>query len=370
MFIAALSLPSCFKEEAPNAECDILQAVLHLDQKEITEYLYNPSDTLVNVDYSNHEINFSIKAGTNVQLMAPHFVLTEGATISPESGSIQDFSKGKVKYTVTSEDGNWQREYLVGFSASILVPKFDFEEFRLEPKGNYYQWYSQLEDGSYVNNWASGNQGYTLGAPEGTTPEKYPTSYSKDGVNGCCLKLTTMSTGAMGAMFEKPIAGGSCWLGEFDFSKSLTESMKSINFGVAFNKKPLEITGYYKFKAGPVVTDKNMKKHPEVKDEPDIFAVLFINHDKDGNPICLYSDNVKTSPQLVAIAQVQNMQECDTWLEFKAEFKYLKPIDPELLVKQGYSLSIMFNSSKEGDIFYGAVGSQLMVDSVEVTCEK
>ena len=101
---ASLCLTSCFKKEAPNAECDILQAHLHLDDNTIAEYLYNPSDTLVNVPYSSKEIIFTIKGNADLTHMAPLFVLTEGATVSPESGSIHDFSNGKkVKYTVTSE---------------------------------------------------------------------------------------------------------------------------------------------------------------------------------------------------------------------------------------------------------------------------
>ena len=368
LFIAVLGVTSCFKEEAPNAECDILEATLHLSPGEINKYLYNPSDTLVQVDYASHEIKFTVKPGTEIKMMAPTFKMTEGATIHPESGSLQDFSKGKVKYTVTSESGEWQREYMVGFSASTIIPQWEFEKFELEPKGKYYQWYSRMQDGGLVSNWASGNQGYTLGAPKNTTPEDYPSSFSKDGVNGYCLKLTTLSTGSMGATFKKPIAGGSLWLGEFDFSKSLTDSPKSINFGIAFDRKPLKLTGYYKFTPGPVVTDKNMDPQPGVVDEPDIFAVLFINHDQEGKPICLYSDNVKTSPQLVAIAQVTGLKACDTWQQFEADFNYLKPIDPVKLAQQGYSLSVMFNSSKKGDVFYGAIGSQLCIDCVEVIC--
>ena len=53
-----------------------------------------------------------MKAGTNLSSLAPVIKVSEGAKISPASGSTQDFSQ-PVKYTVTAEDSKTTREYTV-----------------------------------------------------------------------------------------------------------------------------------------------------------------------------------------------------------------------------------------------------------------
>ena len=78
--------------------------------------------------------------------LAPQFRLTPGATISPESGSLQDFSKGAVTYTVTSEDGKWTRTYTVSIKQTTPFGKeheFDFENFSEQNEGTdvtYFNW--------------------------------------------------------------------------------------------------------------------------------------------------------------------------------------------------------------------------------------
>ena len=99
------TLSSCFKEEPLNAECDIEQAYIHVDNKILLNLLFtNPSDTLVNVQSDQTNIEFTMRPFAALTKQAPIFRLTPGATISPENGSLQDISKGPETYTVTSED--------------------------------------------------------------------------------------------------------------------------------------------------------------------------------------------------------------------------------------------------------------------------
>ena len=124
------SFSSCFKDEPLNAECDIEQAYVHLDNP--TDVFFAPSDTLVNVLSNVSDITFEIKDGVDVSAMAPMFRLTEGATVSPENGSAHDFSGGKVVvYTVTSQDGEWTRTYNVSFREAYNSTEYDFENTRL-----------------------------------------------------------------------------------------------------------------------------------------------------------------------------------------------------------------------------------------------
>ena len=82
--IFALALSSCFKDEAPNAECDIIEASLHVDNP--TDIFYNPTDTLVRVLYTDDNISFSVRRKADLTALAPTFRITDGATISPASG--------------------------------------------------------------------------------------------------------------------------------------------------------------------------------------------------------------------------------------------------------------------------------------------
>ena len=52
-----------------------------------------------------------------------------------------------------------------------------------------------------IMDWASGNIGYAI-LGMAASPEEYPTAQSADGVIGKCLKLSTRSTGGMGAMMK------------------------------------------------------------------------------------------------------------------------------------------------------------------------
>lgn len=84
------TLTSCFKEEPLNAECDIEYAYLHSDDPEAT--FYQLTDSLVEVYSTDNVIEFGVKEDVDLTALAPEFVLTEGATIEPASGSVHDFS--------------------------------------------------------------------------------------------------------------------------------------------------------------------------------------------------------------------------------------------------------------------------------------
>ncbi len=100
--LLGILMASCIKDEAPNAEADILSCSLQGD-------VLN-REAIIN----NDNIILSLKDDANIQQLAPEFVLTAGATIEPASGTMRDFSSPK-QYTVTSEDGKWKNLYYRGF---------------------------------------------------------------------------------------------------------------------------------------------------------------------------------------------------------------------------------------------------------------
>ncbi len=372
-------LSSCFKDEPLNAECDIETAWVHTDNP--TNVFFNNTDTLINVLSDAEHIVFTVRPGADVSAMSPQFKITDGATIVPESGSTHDFSNNQsVTYTVTSEDGKWNRKYCVSFEepkmyGSGIIITYNFEDYKLYVEPNYgitkyYEWREVAADGSILNIWATGNAGYSL-AKGNSAPEDYPTAPLPDGYDGAGVCLTTRNTGTWGATMRMPIAAGNLFLGTFDASKAISsKGMLSTNFGIRFNKEPIRLRGYYKYKPGEFYQDVNLNVIEGRRDTADIYAVLYRNHDVQGNEVVLHGDDVMTNENIVALAHVNNMTETDEWLHFEATFDYQEPIDLALLSEFGYNLTIVFSSSRGGAKFQGAVGSRLCIDKVTLECKQ
>lgn len=373
------TLSSCFKEEPLNAECDIEQAYIHADNKNLLNLFTNPSDTLVNVQSDQTKIEFTMRPFAALTKQAPIFRLTPGATISPESGSLQDFSKGPVTYVVTSENKQWSRTYQVSIKkgqTTILNEKeFEFEDAYLS-KG-YYNWQENW-NGDILGIWATGNSGFNISNPS-AKPEEYPTVMIKDGYKGKGVKLTTKRTSKLADIVHKPIAAGNLFIGQFDATDALNDAMKATKFGrpFSFSAKPVKLEGWYKYQAGEKFTDKNMQELDR-HDYGTIYAVLYENIDEKGNAVLLYGDNVQTSKQIVALALVGETHDDNgkvaigntwKWHHFSVDFKYKKAIDPIKLKNGGYSLTIVSSSSSDGANFLGAVGSTLWIDSFKLICE-
>lgn len=368
--IFALALSSCFKDEAPNAECDIIEASLHVNNP--TDIFYNPTDTLVRVLYTDDNISFSVRRKADLTALAPTFRITDGATISPASGSVHDFSNGPVIYTVTSEDKEWSRSYKVSFIPVIRTSKdtlsFNFEDYHLDSKDKYYIWCEKHEDGNMYDDWATGNAGY--GLTNGSAgPEAYPSTVLDEGYEGKGVKLVTCSTGPFGQMVKLPLAAGNLFLGTFDMSIALKTPRLATGFGLPFDKKPKTFTGYYKYKPGEKFQNKDESIVEGKVDEASVYAILYRNHDEDGNPVVLNGDNVQTSPLIVAKAIAANIVPTDKWTQFTVDFSYLEDFDLDLLENRGYNLAVVFSSSADGAFFQGAIGSTLCIDNVKIICE-
>lgn len=372
--ITVATFSSCIKDEPLNAEADIEQVSVHVDNP--LETFFQLSDTMQNVSYADSTITFTVRSQADLTSLAPTFRITEGATISPASGTVRDFSQGPLTYTVTSQDGQWSRLYTLRFNPTYVTVKdtvtYDFEHYMLEPENQaYYVWQEEQADGSLSTVWASGNAGFRL-SKASAKPGEYPTYVVEKGRHGYAVACTTRSTGTFGELVNRRIASGNLFLGKFDVSQALVNTLHATRFGIPFDKKPMAFQGYYKYHRGSDYQDVDGSIMPDQKDYGAIYAVLYRNHDDKGNPVVLYGDNVKTSPQLVAIADMGDIDDTgdDEWHEFKASFVYYnnKDLDQETLENRGYSLAIVFSSSKDGDNFKGAIGSTLILDDVRIVC--
>lgn len=365
---ASLTLTSCFKDEPLNSEADIESVSVHV--AEPLETFFNLTDTTQNVPSTDSAIVFKVRSKADLTALSPTFTITEGASITPPSGSTHDFSQGAVNYTVTSQDGNWQRLYTLRFVPTVVTVHdtldFNFEHYALNDNGqHYYQWYEVLEDSDIDHCWATGNPGFQLsmGSAE---PDEYPSYPVADGYDGASVGLTTRSTGAFGEMVNRRIAAGNLFLGNFNLSVALTNTLHATEFGLPTSIVPTTFKGHYCYTPGDTYQDATGATVSGRVDKGAIYAVLYKNHDDDGNSVVLYGDDVKTSQQIVAIADLGDISATDGWQEFEAEFLYRQDIDETTLQNMGYSLAVVFSSSNEGDHFEGAVGSTLLIDDVQI----
>lgn len=104
-------------------------------------------------------------------------------------------------------------------------------------------------------------------------------------------------------------------------------------------------------------------------DEFAISAVLYETEDyAEDLSDCLTGvdgeDGIYTSSRVAAIAQLTGGKQ-ESWKEFTLNFDWKKEYD----ANKKYRFTIICSSSKDGDKFWGAPGSTLMVDNFELTAE-
>ena len=379
--LCSMAFTSCFKDEALNNECDIRKAYMHLDFP--LQMFFSETDTVKVVDSGVSTIVFDVRDSCNLTNLAPCFKLTKGATIFPESGSRHNFTDS-VLYLVTSQDKNYSRKYIVKFnkvaeSIATDTVHYNFDNFFLNTAGDYpghyYVWSDKDSNGNEQNNWASGNEGFMISNSKATAAD-VPTMPASETDHPTCVKLMTRSTGTFGKMASMPIAAGNIFIGEFDISKSLDKNAAGIKgvlatkFGLPFTGQPARFRGYYRYKRGETMTDAKLNVLSNKKDYGSIYAVFYDNHDESGKSFVLHGDDALTSSQIIAVANVGDIDNTDGWVEFDIPFVMQpgKSISKAKLKSRGYSLAIVASSSTEGGSYTGAVGSTLYIDDFVIEC--
>jgi hypothetical protein len=361
---------SCFGSEPDGCEADIEIATLHVDNP--GDFFFQPTDSMQVVFSTDTIITFAVRSHVDVSSLAPVFKLSEGATVSPASGSTHDFSNGPVIYTVTSQDGRWQRHYRLSVvPTAVMVAdtlRFDFEHYELDPASQrYYIWHNVLPDGTLGNDWSTANAGYRI-SMSSAQPEEYPTTPLAAGFDGAGVCLRTCDTGPFGKMANKRLAAGNMFLGTFDIRIAMSDHLHATRFGIPFTSKPDKFTGYYTYEPGPTVQDFYGNPIAGRVDSADVYAVFYRNHDAAGNEVVLYGDNVLSSNLIVAVAELEYVAPTSQWTPWELKFKYREEVDEQLLANRGYSLAIVFSASSAGGDFIGAIGSRLCVDKVRLIC--
>lgn len=367
LLLSVLSiLTSCIQEEAPNSECDIIavkQAWLH-ENKDILS-----GKPII----SNNEVRFYVQEETDIDVLRslePEFELTYGARITKDARIEENGDRGIYMYYRTiSEDGAWSKEYKVSFTKQTVIDTdatFSFEHYGLDSKGKYHIWHEENASGTQLSWWASGNAGFLMSG-QGKTPESFPTAVDSAGFTGCCVRLTTRSTGTFGKMMGMPIAAGNIFIGEFQVANATKKPLEATRFGLTIApSRPVSLTGYYKYTAGDVFTNKASEELAGRRDTCSIYSVLY-EVDPD-NIVTLDGSNVLSSNRIVMVAELENPGEPTEWTRFEIPFKEAngKAFDWTRLENGEYAITVVASSSKGGAFFEGAVGSTLCVDEIKI----
>lgn len=350
-----LSLCSCIKDELPNIEVDIEKVI------------YDSSQGITEVKIAGSQIEVYLTESANAANLTLDFVLAEGASVAPSPTSITDYSSPK-QFTVTSEDGEWKKTYTVRTVSSDFPLHYDFEYWKQE--SYYFQPY-EMQGNTETSIWACGNSAYSF-AVTNKDWKAFPTqptfdaflhegeSYddiTESGMKPRAVLLTTKATPDE----NLPIAAGNLFIGKFNASHQNT--LECTYFGLPFRHKLLSVSGYYKYKsAGPTLKTG-------VDDECKIQAVVFLATEDTPH---LDGTNLKTSPNIVGRGEWPSGKSTDGdgYHPFQFDINYSADLDPVLLAKGAYKMSLIFSSSRNGDKFDGALGSQLYVDNVSLTVEK
>lgn len=298
-----------------------------------------------------------------LKILVPTIVVSDKATVTPGSGVSQDFNSS-VKYTVIAENGT-ESVYTASISNSARL--FDFEDWTVDTS-------QSVPENQYpiaIGGWASCNQAvllikafggfaipsinYTGGFPVGKTEDAYLGNYA--------AKMESVDTQGSDNMLGQKVpkvTAGTLFLGSFNAMAALQDPMATTSFGVMYDKKPIEITGYFKYIAGTEFYNENGEKIDQ-KDECALSAVLYeVENEKE----TLNGSTIYTSNKIVATSMLTNAGTAE-YTPFSLKLNYIKDYDPSKL----YKLAIIFAASKDGAAYRAAIGSTLYVDEVAIINE-
>jgi hypothetical protein len=356
LFIFTFVLNSCIKDEPLNREADITDIKV-------------PGNTFISsvISETNQQIQIFVTNEADITSIAPEITVTPGATIVPASGVALNFTTPQV-YTVTSQDGNYTKQYTVSVSSDLSL-EYEFEEWEQGTVNNHLYPIPSSDN----NVWSTGNSGVAIV----TDANPYPTDKTTDAYSGTyAAKMQTIKGIEIQSLGLKiPIFAGSLFLG--DFKANLASPLLSLQLGRMYwqaNGKPITFSGYYKYTPGPVYTDNNGNPVSGKTDMYSIYAVIFkVSKDDSGQSEYLDGSTISTSDKIIARAdwKQQNAADTDTpvdkgFTKFVIPFTYTEDFDFDAY---NYKMTIVMSSSENGNLYEGAVGSTLIVDDLKITTE-
>ena len=332
----------------------------------ITSFTFDASNSAnaavfgTTIDQDNRTVSVSMNPDTagawDLTALVPTIEVSQGATVTPASGSAIDLSNGKsVTFTVVAENGT-ENTYTVSASGSIYF--YDFETWEA---GTMY------DDILNPAGWATCNDAVALiknmGALGGITyTGEYPVRPTDEGVEGKGAIIESVYTTGGSILGQKipAVTSGTIFLGNFNAFAALTNPMATTEFGILFEDKPLTVTGWLKYTPGEDFYDEN----GNIIDRQDLGTVNAVLYEVSSEDETLNGSNIYTSEKICATGSFETAGAAD-FTQFTVNMEYVKDYDPS----KTYKLAVIFAASKEGNAYRAASGSIMVVDNVAIICE-
>ena len=329
------------------------------------------------IDETSKTIKFTVNSEATAEELAalvPTIEVSEKATVTPASGEVGDFSNGKtVTYIVTAENGS-TAEYVASVSSQVTV--YGFETWVAGVEG-------QEPDMTFYNpdGWCSSNAGVQM-LKGMELADHYAVEATNDAHSGeKAALITSVDTKGKDMYYAKApkVTTGSLFLGTF--ITDIFNTLNSTKFGIPYSAKPVSLKGWYKYTPGPdfyVVNEQPYDQHCHEavldKTKTDEFMISVVLYETEEYDTKNWSDcltgaadtekNIYTSSRVAAIAQLTGGEQTE-WKEFNLTLDWKKEYNADTK----YRMAIICSASKDGDKFWGAPGSTLIVDDFELVAE-
>ncbi len=333
----------------------------------ITSFTFDASNSAnaavfgTTIDQDNRTVSVSMNPDTagawDLTALVPTIEVSQGATVTPASGSAIDLSNGKsVTFTVVAENGT-ENTYTVSASGSIYF--YDFETWEA---GTMY------DDILNPAGWATCNDAVALIKKMGpifgdvSYDGEYPVRPTDEGVEGKGAIIESVYTTGGSILGQKipAVTSGTIFLGTFNAMAAMQDPMATTEFGILFNDKPLTVSGWLKYTPGTDFYDEN----GNIIDQQDLGTVNAVLYEVTSEDETLNGSNIYTSEAICATGSFETAGVAE-FTEFSFDLNYVKDYDPA----KTYKLAVIFAASKEGNQYRAASGSIMVVDNVTIVCE-
>jgi hypothetical protein len=341
VFSLMLLLISC-KKEQQSGDTKILDfSVTNLSRDKFTldQLFIDDSSHMIYLFFANNIPSDSLP----LQFTAS-FNLSTGARSLPGSGEMVTINNldDRLTYSITAEDGTQVDYYLV--LRDNQLPDCGFEDW-YSATGMNGKSYSEPGKSAATTVWATANQGTSIYNIYGTKPFVYE--------GNTVAQITTGETSLV------PVTSGTIFIGKFDITGAInhpTNPKKATKFGTPFSLRPDSIKFKYTYQPG------SRYIHATLKNPASIFGGFTVTDITGSDMFTAYAIlEIRDGSDIIEIgrAEVISGETQDVMKELSLPFKYSSDQKPT-------HISVVFASSKDGDLFTGAVGSVLTVDDVEL----
>ena len=313
------------------------------------------------IDETNAAITFRVEEGSSVTALVPTIEVSAGATVTPGSGTSVSFANGSATFTVVAEDGT-TKVYTASCEMGSLVV-YGFETWATPEDAMYPEVVNPV-------GWATCNDAVALIKNLGflggiTYTGEYPVRETADahsGAKAAVLESVDTTGGEIFGQVIPKVTAGSMFLGIFNAMAAMADPMATTQFGIIYDKKPVKVSGYYKYTPGTDFYNANGELQADKKDACAMSAVLY---EEENEEETLDGSNIYTSDKIVASAMFTTGETVAEYTPFELNLEYVKAYDASKM----YKFAVIFSASADGAAYNAAVGSTLCIDDVMIENE-